>query len=86
MMTKPALIKLLGTSGTILAILMFVSLVEIARSNMSGEANIFIQPLVTTINCMIWSTYAYLKKEWFLFWANVPGVFLGLFTSITAFI
>lgn len=66
-MNRQTLIKVLGTSGTIIAILMFVSLIEVARSNMSGDSNIFIQPLVTMINCTIWSTYAYMKKEWFLF-------------------
>ena len=85
-MTKEKTITTLGTLGTCLAIAMFVSLLEIARDNLNGTAHIFIQPMVTTINCIIWSVYAYLKKEKFVFWANLPGVFLGIFTVITAFI
>ncbi|MCC6323340.1 hypothetical protein IT400_00960 [Candidatus Nomurabacteria bacterium] len=85
-MNREKTINLLGFLGTCLAIAMFVSLLEIARDNFRGESHIFIQPTVTTINCVIWSVYAYLKKEKFVFWANLPGVFLGIFTVITAFI
>ncbi len=85
-MNKEKTITILGTFGTILAIAMFISLLEIARANLRGESHIFIQPMVTTINCVIWSLYAHLKKEKFVFWANLPGVFLGIFTVITAFI
>ena len=82
---KEKTIKFLGTLGTIIAIAMFVSLLEIARANVIGESHIFIQPIMVTINCSVWSLYAYLKKEKFVFWANFPGVLLGIFTAITAF-
>ncbi len=85
-MTKEKTITILGVIGTCLAIAMFVSLLEIARDNILGTSHIFIQPSVTTINCVIWSVYAYMKKEKFVFWANLPGVFLGIFTVVTAFI
>ncbi|MFZ2150070.1 MAG: SemiSWEET family transporter [Minisyncoccia bacterium] len=83
---KEKTIKFLGTLGTTIAILMFVSLLEIARANIRGESHIFIQPIMVTINCFTWSLYAYLKKEKFVFWANFPGVLLGIITIITAFI
>lgn len=85
-MNKERAINYLGYIGTIIALLMFISLIEIARSNMLGNSHIFIQPLVTTLNCGIWSTYAFLKKERFVFYANAPGVFLGLVTLMSAFI
>ena len=83
---KEKTIKFLGTLGTVIAIAMFVSLLEIARANLRGESHIFIQPIMVTLNCSIWSLYAQLKKEKFVFWANFPGVLLGIFTVVTAFI
>jgi len=79
-------IKIFGFIGTCLALGMFFALIEVAFSNLNGESNIFIQPILVTINCTVWSLYAYWKKDWFLFWANLPGIFLGIFTVITAFI
>lgn len=84
-MKKDTTIKILGYVGTLIAISMFVSLLEIAKSNLSGQSHIFIQPLVTTLNCSIWSVYAWLRKEKFVFAANIPGVFLGIFTFLSAF-
>ncbi len=83
---KEKIINFLGTLGTGIAILMFVSLLEIARSNLVGSSHIFIQPIAVTVNCSIWSLYAHLKKERYVFWANFPGIILGVFTIITAFI
>lgn len=85
-MDKDKITTILGAIGTTLAILMFVSLLEVARENLLGQSHIYIQPAVTTFNCMIWTAYGFRKKEKFVFWANVPGVFLGIFTVITAFI
>ncbi len=85
-MNKEKITKYLGTAGATLAILMFVSLIEIARDNLSGESHIYIMPAVTTINCIIWSVYGYLRKEKYILWANVPGVILGISTVLTAFI
>ena len=85
-MKKDVVIKILGYIGTVVAISMFVSLLEVAKSNLSGNSHIFIQPLVTVINCSVWSVYAFLKKEKFIFAANIPGVFLGIFTLLSAFL
>ena len=81
-MNRQKTTDILGTIGTVLAIAMFVSLLEIARSNFRGESHIIIQPVVTTLNCAIWSVYAYLKKEKYVFIANFPGVILGLATVL----
>lgn len=85
-MNKDKTIKILGTLGACLAISMFVSLLEIANGNLKGESHIYIQPAFVTLNCIIWTAYGYLKKEKFVYWANIPGVFLGIFTVISAFI
>ncbi|KKU75909.1 MAG: Small membrane protein [Candidatus Yanofskybacteria bacterium GW2011_GWA1_48_10] len=84
-MENDKLTHVLGIVGTVIAVLMFVSLLEIARNNIFGNTNIVIQPIVTTVNCTVWSLYAHLKKERYVFWANFPGIILGLFTVITAF-
>ena len=85
-MEKDSVIKTLGYVGTTLAILMFVSLIEIAKNNLYNHTHIFIQPFVTVLNCTIWSFYAYLSKEKFVLWANLPGIVLGIVTFITAFV
>ncbi len=83
-MNRKRLIKILGYVGTLVAIGMFLSLIEIARANLRGETTIIIQPLITILNCSIWSTYAILTKERFVFAANIPGVLLGIITVIAA--
>ena len=85
-MEKTKVINILGTVGTILGILMFVALLEVAKNNLHSTHPILIQPLVTTINCTVWTLYGHLKKERFVFWANFPGIIFGLLTVITAFI
>ena len=84
--SETKLAKVLGYIGTGLAILMFLSLFEVVRSNVVDHSHIFIQPLMTMLNCSIWSIYAILQREKFVFWANIPGVFLGLLTLLSAFI
>jgi uncharacterized protein with PQ loop repeat len=76
--------KVIGTIASILAIIMFVSLIEILRSNFSGKSDIIIQPLATTVNCFFWSLYAYGKKDWFLFVPNALGLVLGVITALSA--
>ncbi len=85
-MKKDLIIKVLGYVGTILSILMYTSLIEVAKNNIYSHSHIFIQPFFTILNCTLWSTYAYLTKEKFVFWANLPGVIFGIITFITAFI
>lgn len=79
-------IKILGFVGTSLALAMFFALIEIAISNLKGDSNIIIQPILVTVNCIAWSFYAHLKNDKFILWANLPGIFLGIFTVITVFI
>ncbi len=78
--------RMFGYVGTIFAVLMFGGLIEIAVSNLTQGTHIFIQPIFAFLTASVWSLYGYAKKDWFIFTANIGGVFLGIFTIITAFV
>jgi len=78
--------KIIGSIASILAIVMFFSLIEILISNIQGNSNIFIQPLATSFCGLFWSLYAYGKKDWFLFIPNILALVLGMATTISAFV
>ncbi|WP_099974943.1 MULTISPECIES: SemiSWEET family transporter [Lactobacillaceae] len=76
----------IGTVASIMSVLMYVSYIPQIMSNLSGTKGNPIQPLVAFINCSIWTAYGLLKeeKDWPIVWANIPGIFLGLATFLTA--
>jgi hypothetical protein len=78
--------KVIGSIASVLAIIMFVSLIEVLISNLKGESNIFIQPLATALNGIFWSLYAYGRKDYFLLIPNVLACVLGAATAISALI
>jgi len=78
--------KIIGSAASILSIIMFLSLIEVFKSNISGNSHIFIQPLATVFNGLFWSLYAYGRKDWFLLAPNVLALLLGTATTISAFI
>jgi uncharacterized membrane protein YfcA len=78
--------KIIGIVAAVLGVLMFVSLLEILRSNIKGTSHIFIQPTFTAINGLLWTVYAYGKKDWFLFAPNVLALILGTITAISVFV
>jgi len=78
--------KIIGSTASVLAIIMFVSLIEVLISNMQGKSDIFIQPLATAFNGFFWSLYAYGKKDWFLLVLNILACVLGAVTAVSAFI
>ncbi|MFZ2822321.1 MAG: SemiSWEET family transporter [Lactococcus raffinolactis] len=80
-------IILLGRIATVLSVLMYVSYLAQIQSNLSGIKGNFIQPLVATVNCTCWAIYAFSKKErdYPVFIANLPGIFLGMLTVLTSF-
>ena len=78
--------KTIGSIASVLAIIMFFSLIEILISNIQGNSNIFIQPLATSFNGFFWSLYAYGRKDWFLLVPNVLALILGAITAISVFI
>lgn len=77
--------KIIGTIASILAIIMFFSLIEILMSNLRGDSKIFIQPLATAFNGFFWSLYAYGRKDWFLLVPNVLALILGTITAVSVF-
>ncbi|MGY6647877.1 SemiSWEET family transporter [Wenyingzhuangia sp. IMCC45574] len=78
--------KTLGYIGTPLAIIMFVSLIEVLISNLKGESKIVIQPLFTALNGFIWVLYGYGRKDYFLLIPNAVAFVLGVITTAVIFI
>ena len=74
--------KLIGTIASVLAIIMFFSLIEIFISNMQGKSHIIIQPIATAVNGLFWSLYAYGKRDWYLFIPNFLALILGILTVL----
>ena len=69
-----------------MAIMMYVSYIDQIRLNLSGHPGSVLLPVITVINCSIWVAYGALleKRNWPLIACNLPGIFLGLVTAITA--
>lgn len=78
--------KIIGTIASILAIVMFFSLIEVLISNLNGTSKIFIQPIATAVNGIFWSLYAYGRKDYFLLIPNILAFAIGTLTAIAAFI
>ena len=78
--------KVIGSIASVLAIIMFFSLIEILISNLNGNSRIFIQPLATAFNGFFWSLYAYGRKDWFLLIPNILACVLGAITAMSAFV
>ncbi len=78
--------KIIGSIASVLAIIMFISLLEVLFSNLNGESNIYIQPIATAFNGFFWSMYAYGRKDYFLLIPNVLACVLGAVTAVSAFI
>ena len=78
--------KIIGAIASVLAIIMFISLLEVFNSNLQGKSHIFIQPLATAFNGFFWSLYAYGRKDYFLLIPNLLAVILGILAVISAFV
>lgn len=78
--------KIIGGIASVLAIVMFTSLIEILASNVRGDSHIFVQPIATAFNGFFWSLYAYGRKDWFLLVPNILACVLGIITGISAFV
>jgi solute carrier family 50 (sugar transporter) len=52
------------------------------KSRQLGDLNP-IPFVVTVFNCIAWVIYANMMRDYFMFWANAPGLVLGLFYSLT---
>ncbi len=76
----------LGTLGTILAVIMFTSLIEVAWSNFQDRSVIWIQPSISTINSTVWCLYALIRNDKFLLLANLVGIFFAVITILAVFV
>ena len=76
----------IGFIASPLAIIMFLSLIEILFSNLRGDSRIIIQPLATAVNGFVWILYAYGRKDYFLLIPNVLAFVLGILTTLVIFI
>ena len=78
--------KIIGTIASVLAMIMFFSLIEICLSNLRDESNIYIQPIATALNGFFWMLYAYGRKDYFLLIPNILALILGIGTAVAAFV
>ena len=81
-------INRIGWFASIMAIAMYFSYIDQIRLNISGQPGSVILPVITTINCVAWTMYGFLKtkKDWPIVVCNLPGIVLGVITAITAII
>ncbi len=76
----------IGWFASLMAIGMFSSYIDQIRLNISGQQGSLILPIMTTISCLSWVSYALLKekKDWPVFLCNALGAILGTITALTA--
>lgn len=81
-------VEMIGWAASIMAILMYVSYIDQIRLNRSGHPGSVIQPMITVVNCTLWVAYGLLlaTKNWPIVVCNIPGIFLGIATAVTAII
>lgn len=80
------ILKIMGWIATCTAMLMYVSYFPQIVNNLQGNKASFLQPLVATINCILWVSYGFFqeKKDWPIVVANLPGIIFGAIATITA--
>lgn len=79
-------IKKIGWVASVMSVLMYVSYAVQIYENLHGNKCNFVQPLVATFNCLIWTIYGLgsKPKDWPIVIANVPGIFLAAGTVLTS--
>lgn len=78
------IIEKIGWAASIIAILMWFSFIDQIRLNIAGHKGSLIIPIVVTVNCVLWTLFGLGKKNWQIVASNVPGIFIGAVTAITA--
>lgn len=80
-------VNAIGWFASLMAISMYFSYIDQIMLNINGNPGSTILPVITTINCMAWTSYGYFKavKDWPIIICNVPGIVLGAITAFTAF-
>jgi uncharacterized protein with PQ loop repeat len=86
MTTESKNTQIIGWLASLMAIAMYVSYIDQIKLNLSGHKGSVILPIVTTINCLLWTLYALSKnkKDYPILVCNIPGVVLGILTAVTA--
>lgn len=75
----------IGWAASVIATLMWFSFIDQIRLNLAGQKGSIIIPIVVTINCALWVVFGVGKKNWQIVVCNIPGIFIGVITAITAF-
>jgi uncharacterized protein with PQ loop repeat len=77
----------IGWAASLMAIAMYASYLDQIRLNLSGHQGSILLPIITVINCTLWVTYgaSLEKRNWPIIACNLPGMFLGIITAITAY-
>lgn len=77
-----------GWMASLMAIAMYASYIDQIRLNLSGHPGSVLLPIVTVFNCTLWVMYGSFleKRNWPIIACNLPGIFLGAITAITALI
>lgn len=83
---NPKIINRIGWFASLMALGMYVSYIDQILRNLAGNHGSIILPIITTINCIAWVMYAYLKqpKDWPIIMCNGPGIVFGLLTALTS--
>lgn len=78
----------IGWFASFMAVAMYFSYIDQIRLNISGHPGFIVLPIITTINCISWTLYGTYKTklDWPIIIANIPGIVLGILSTITAII
>ena len=79
------IIEKIGWAASVIAIIMWFSFIDQIRLNLAGQKGSVIIPIVVTINCILWALFGLGKRNWQIVASNIPGIFIGAITTITAF-
>ncbi len=80
------IVNRIGWFASFMAIAMYFSYIDQIILNLNGQKGSIILPVITVINCAGWVLYGFLKnkKDWPIVVCNIPGIVLGVATTITA--
>ncbi|MEK7644482.1 MAG: SemiSWEET family transporter [Patescibacteria group bacterium] len=80
------IVNRIGWFASFMALSVFFSYIDQIRLNVAGQVGSIILPIVTMLNCITWTLYAWLKpkKDWPIIFCNFPGIILGFVTALTA--
>ncbi|MDQ5913498.1 MAG: hypothetical protein QG623_116 [Patescibacteria group bacterium] len=76
--------KIISVIASSLGVLASLSFFEIISSNLNGNSNIYIQPIIIGINAAFWSLHAFIKRDWALFIPNLLAIVLATVATATA--